>query len=151
MTCVLRKTWTANPFCRLRDPSKATGRVLTTTFDKGNVPHRTTRWRYLRYANGEEELYDLQNDPKERINLADDSAGYKVKSRFAAAWLRQGSERARLNRCPVRSDAAEVHVRGEVKHRSVAPTHVGDALAGHQSSKQLAFGGKNVTTAGASW
>ena len=67
----------------LRDPSKATGRVLTTTFDKGNVSHRTTRWRYLRYANGEEELYDLQNDPKEWTNLADDSRLAKVKSRLA--------------------------------------------------------------------
>jgi len=67
----------------LRDPSKATGRVLTTTFDKGNVSHRTTRWRYLRYANGEEELYDLQNDPKEWTNLADDPRLAKVKSRLA--------------------------------------------------------------------
>ena len=67
----------------LRDPSKATGRVLTTTFDKGNVSHRTTRWRYLRYANGEEELYDLQNDPNEWTNLADDPRLAKVKSRLA--------------------------------------------------------------------
>ena len=66
----------------LRDPAKATGRVLTTTFDKGNVSHRTTRWRYLRYANGEEELYDLQNDPNEWTNLADDPRLSKVKSRL---------------------------------------------------------------------
>ena len=67
----------------LRDPTKATGRVLTTTFDKGNVSHRTIRWRYLRYANGEEELYDLQNDPHEWTNLAVDPRHAKVKKRLA--------------------------------------------------------------------
>lgn len=67
----------------LRDPAKATGRVLTTTFDQGNVSHRTTRWRYLRYANGEEELYDLRNDPNEWTNLAADPRLAEIKSRLA--------------------------------------------------------------------
>ncbi|QXD23314.1 sulfatase [Opitutia bacterium ISCC 51] len=31
---------------------------------------RTERWRYIRYASGEEELYDTQNDPHELKNLA---------------------------------------------------------------------------------
>jgi hypothetical protein len=28
------------------------------------------RWRYVRYGNGERELYDLGRDPGERVNLA---------------------------------------------------------------------------------
>lgn len=32
--------------------------------------YRTKRWRYIRYKNGEEELYDHENDPHEWINLA---------------------------------------------------------------------------------
>ena len=32
---------------------------------------RTKRWRYIRYENGEEELYDHDNDPREWTNQAD--------------------------------------------------------------------------------
>jgi len=31
---------------------------------------RTDRWRYARWPRGGEELYDLENDPAEEINLA---------------------------------------------------------------------------------
>jgi arylsulfatase A-like enzyme len=31
---------------------------------------RDERWRYIRYADGSEELYDHQNDPHEWTNLA---------------------------------------------------------------------------------
>jgi hypothetical protein len=33
---------------------------------------RTDRWRYIRYRDGSEELYDHQRDPKEWTNLAGD-------------------------------------------------------------------------------
>ena len=49
----------------------------------GNVSLRTLRWRYLRYANGEEELYDLKNDPNEWTNLSGDPSLAKVKKRLA--------------------------------------------------------------------
>ena len=32
---------------------------------------RTKRWRYIRYNDGAEELYDHDNDPREWTNLAD--------------------------------------------------------------------------------
>ena len=32
--------------------------------------YRTERWRYIRYSNGSEELYDHENDPREWTNLA---------------------------------------------------------------------------------
>mgnify|MGYP002005401259 CR=1 FL=1 len=71
----------------LRNPAKATGRVLTTTFDKGNVSHRTIRWRYLRYANGEEELYDLQNDPHEWTNLIGNKKYQKLTKKMRSQVL----------------------------------------------------------------
>ena len=42
-----------------------------TTHGRGHHAIRTERWRYIRYANGGEELYDEQNDPLEYENLAD--------------------------------------------------------------------------------
>ena len=66
----------------LREPANETGRVLPTTFDRGNLSLRTTRWRYLRYANGEEELYDLKADPNEWTNLANDPKYAELKDRL---------------------------------------------------------------------
>ena len=56
----------------LREPSQATGRAVITVFDPGNVTLRTDRWRYIRYTDGSEELYDHQADPNEWNNLASD-------------------------------------------------------------------------------
>lgn len=54
------------------DPSRATNRKVITVFDAGNVTLRSDSWRYIRYANGSEELYDMKNDPNEWSNLAND-------------------------------------------------------------------------------
>ena len=45
-----------------------------TTHNQGNHGVRTDRWRYIRYADGSEELYDLEADPEEWTNLAVDAA-----------------------------------------------------------------------------
>jgi hypothetical protein len=49
-----------------------------TSFDQGNVSFRTQHWRYLRYADGSEELYDHRKDPREWKNLAADPASAPV-------------------------------------------------------------------------
>jgi arylsulfatase A-like enzyme len=54
----------------LRDPSKLTNRKLLTTFNPENISVRSDRWRYIRYADGSEELYDHKTDPNEWDNLA---------------------------------------------------------------------------------
>lgn len=47
-----------------------------TTMGKNNHAVRSDRWRYIRYADGSEELYDHSNDPWEWTNLAG-KPGYK--------------------------------------------------------------------------
>ena len=38
--------------------------------NKQSYSLKNSKWRYIRYSNGEEELYDLKKDPKEWNNLA---------------------------------------------------------------------------------
>ena len=40
------------------------------TYMKGNHAVRNERWRYIRYTDGTEELYDHENDPNEWYNVA---------------------------------------------------------------------------------
>jgi hypothetical protein len=44
--------------------------VGVTTFGQNNHAVRTDRWRYIRYADGTEELYDHDKDEYEWTNLA---------------------------------------------------------------------------------
>jgi arylsulfatase A-like enzyme len=54
----------------LVDPTAAWDRPALTTYRFQNHAVRTEQWRYIRYANGDEELYDEVNDPLEHKNLA---------------------------------------------------------------------------------
>ena len=54
----------------MKDVNAKWDRPILTTFYTNNHALRSERWRYIRYANGDEELYDHQNDPNEWHNLA---------------------------------------------------------------------------------
>ncbi len=54
----------------LMNPAMDSGRAVVTAFDPGNHALSLRDWRYLRYQNGEEELYDIRQDPHEWHNLA---------------------------------------------------------------------------------
>jgi choline-sulfatase len=45
-------------------------RPAITSHNQGNHGVRSQRWRYIHYADGSEELYDMQADPNEWTNLA---------------------------------------------------------------------------------
>ncbi|MFO7908389.1 MAG: sulfatase, partial [Pirellulaceae bacterium] len=55
---------------QLRDAAAPRKRPAVTSHNQGNHAVRSERWRYIRYADGSEELYDMRNDPREWINLA---------------------------------------------------------------------------------
>ena len=57
-----------------------------TTANQNNHSVRTEHWRYIRYADGSEELYDHRSDPNEWTNLAKDPQ-YADVIREHAAWL----------------------------------------------------------------
>lgn len=54
----------------LRNPEAEWGHPAITTLMQNNHTVRMQRWRYIRYADGAEELYDHENDPNEWANLA---------------------------------------------------------------------------------
>ena len=69
----------------LKNPEAKWNHVAISTLGQNNHAVRDRRWRYIRYADGSEELYDHQNDSNEWENLAKgkvDSIHQKVINRL---------------------------------------------------------------------
>jgi arylsulfatase A-like enzyme len=67
----------------LKDPKSAWERPAITTHGKNNHAARTERYRYIRYRDGSEELYDHKTDPNEWTNLAGDESLTALKKDLA--------------------------------------------------------------------
>ena len=72
-------TWLKNPRAPKSTPA-------LTTYQLGNHAVRSERWRYIRYSDGTEELYDRDKDPNEWTNLAGKPEMAAVKKDLAK-WL----------------------------------------------------------------
>ena len=70
----------------LAEPRSAREEPALITFRPGNHAVRDERWRYIRYADGSEELYDHETDPHEWTNLARDPRTAEVRASLAR-WL----------------------------------------------------------------
>jgi arylsulfatase A-like enzyme len=70
----------------LADAGAPWDRPSLTTHGRNNHAVRSRRYRYIRYSDGAEELYDHTVDPQEWHNLAGDPNLKTVKTRLAA-WL----------------------------------------------------------------
>jgi arylsulfatase A-like enzyme len=71
---------------QLRDPAAVRRRPAITSSFFGNHSVRSRDHRFIRYADGAEELYDHRVDPQEYRNLAHDPKHAAVK-RSLARWL----------------------------------------------------------------
>jgi arylsulfatase A-like enzyme len=70
----------------LKNPGAKWDRPALTTYERGNHTVRSERWRYIRYHDGGEELYDHDKDEMEWTNLAAKPELSKVKQELAK-WL----------------------------------------------------------------
>jgi arylsulfatase A-like enzyme len=80
----------------LVDPTSPRQRPAMTTW-RQNRAVRSDRWRYIRYVDGSEELYDHDADPREWVNLAGDPRFATVKADLGS-WL--DGDRARSSMEP---------------------------------------------------
>ena len=70
----------------LAEPDAPWDRPARTTYLHNNHAVRSENWRYIRYHDGSEELYDETKDPLEWTNLAKDSRFSSIKADLAK-WL----------------------------------------------------------------
>jgi iduronate 2-sulfatase len=70
----------------LKNPKAKWDRPAITTHGRNNHAVRSERFRYIRYADGSEELYDHRSDPMEWKNLAGE-AKYDAVKKELAKWL----------------------------------------------------------------
>lgn len=68
----------------LADPDREWDHPAITTYYINEFSIRDERWRYTRYIDGGEELYDHDTDPREWRNLAADSDMAHIKAKMAA-------------------------------------------------------------------
>ena len=75
----------------LKDPTLKWDRPALTTAGFNNHTLRSERWRYIRYADGSEELYDHDHDPLEHQNQAANPEFAPVKADLQK-WLPEHNE-----------------------------------------------------------
>ena len=70
----------------LKNPKLQWNHPSVSTWGQNNHSVRTERWRYIRYSDGGEELYDHNIDPHEWKNLASDPKFSDIKNQLAV-WM----------------------------------------------------------------
>lgn len=82
----------------LKKPNKKTNRSVVTTLNKNNHAVRSDMWRYIRYQDGTEELYNQEADPKNFVNLAKKQEFKKI-----IEMMKESLPKSEANTNPVRN------------------------------------------------
>jgi len=101
----------------LREPNRSRERPSLTTHGRNNHSLRSGRWRFIRYANGDEELYDHWSDPNEWTNVAAQPQYAPVKKELAA-WF------PKVNAPPLMDEKAVKTGRDALVHLIGSPAEV---------------------------
>jgi len=67
----------------LKNPDSTILRPIITTYDFGDYSVRYHKWHYIKYIDDSEELYDLELDPEEWTNLANNPKFESIKVQIA--------------------------------------------------------------------
>ncbi len=70
----------------LRNPTREWNRPALIEYRRGQCAVRSRHWRYIRYSDGSEELYDHRTDPNEWTNLANEPTHADIKTAHAK-WV----------------------------------------------------------------
>ncbi|MCU0714582.1 MAG: sulfatase [Pirellula sp.] len=76
----------------LRNPNSEWDSVAVCSHGRGNHAVRDDRYRYIRYEDGSEELYDHAVDPNEWTNVANDASKQPIKQKLSMALPRENDE-----------------------------------------------------------
>ncbi|MHB9027826.1 MAG: sulfatase [Candidatus Latescibacterota bacterium] len=80
----------------LRNPKAKWDLPALTTYGRNNHSVRSDRWRYIRYADGSEELYDHYADDMEWTNLAGNAKYTEVKRNLAGFMPKKNVEEIKV-------------------------------------------------------
>jgi len=102
----------------LMDPTDDVGwdRPIMTTYSYGNHALRDGRYRYIRYEDGSEELYDHQTDPNEWHNLASQARHATTLKRLRAKLPAEADQAPWFE--PSWSPKVEYHTQNREQHLS---------------------------------
>ncbi len=81
---------------QLGDPLAIRTTPVVTTWQYNNHAVRSLNYRYIRYRDGTEELYDHRNDPNEHKNLAADPAYLELKTKLSKAIPKRNKKPAAI-------------------------------------------------------
>jgi arylsulfatase A-like enzyme len=127
----------------LRKPESATDRsVVVSGVNGSDFAVINQSWRYIRYTDGAEELYDLKNDPNEWSNLAADKNAYMEVRRTMASHLPENPAKPGLGKT---AKTAELVIDGE-DFRWVAVDAGNRRKDGKRQSKRAASAKVNTGT-----